>query len=269
MGKKIKQFFIYVVVIFFTILQIIWIVLTAVFRKKFWKIIFGSKDLKSQSSQSDVAFGEPKKAPVYDKIYTVSIKNTEKKNPDDKEQKKTKVSLFGANELLLQPKFGIPDNIEVTTISSYSTYTELMMESMTSPFVLEGFRISSDNNNQLEEVLVVNKRDASGSSATFPIDIISYLSAFQFQPNMIDVLPYKITVTGKTKISFDIHPDTTVRLTLFVKKQVNLESLLKSDIDESPVRYRIEKKEVKKNIFRRIKEFIEEKINSKKSKWLK
>jgi hypothetical protein len=280
--KTVKNFFIRLAIILLTFLQISWIVLTMFFRKKFWKRLFRKKEKKKADIKLPKISG-------FEKRYIVVVKNKSKKIPDTdipdggKKDKGTTVTLFGANQFLLKPKFGLPDNIEIGVPSS--SYDELMIESLVSPFIIAGLRVSSPNTNQLDEVLMIRKRDASGQIASYPLQVGNYINPYQFQSTIAEIYPYKITITGRTQISFNIQPETELNFAFFVDKQVSLENLFESIAEnfsqlsfiskgallssmspEVESKIRGESKSV--SLWREIANVWNEKVSKKKSKWL-
>ena len=154
--------------------------------------------------------------PDFNRTYTITIQNKSKGD--------IPITLFGANEFSNAFNFGLPVFIDVTVLES--SYQELLAETQTAPFIISGFRVTSLNPAQLEQVLQIRKRDGNGQIASYPLQIGTYFSAFQFQSGIREVNPYNITFAGTTQISFTILKAATLTITLFVGKRVEQDNSL-------------------------------------------
>lgn len=266
--KSIKNFFVLTAIILLTCIEMLWLFLTAVFRKKLWNKILKKGDRYKVIKKEEAI-------PGFDKTYTISITNKSKKKPDielgDKKDQRTYITLFGANQFLLKPRFGLPDNIEVEVHES--SYDELMFDTLTRPFIISGFRFTSTVNIQNDEVLRIEKRDGNGNRSSYPLNLTDYFSAFQFQPLIREVYPFNITFTGHTQISLPVHPESQTHITLFIKKQVSLEKSLDSiePVSSKPSfvsRQSLTLSPATINIWKSIAEIWNKKISCKKDKWI-
>lgn len=154
--------------------------------------------------------------PDFDRTYTITITNTIAVN--------TPITIFGANQFLTAVNFGLPATVTIAV--GESTYQELLFETQTSPFTISGFRMTSDSNPQLDQVLQILKRDGNGQRCSYPLQIGNYFSAFQFQAGIREVYPYNITFAGTTQMSFTLLASATVVLTLFVGKRLDIDNKL-------------------------------------------
>ena len=166
------------------------------------------------------ASGAPAQAattiPDFNRTYTLTVTNTIAAD--------TPVTLFGANQFINAFNFGLPATINATV--GESSYQEMLSETQTAPFVISGFRVTSANAAQLEQVLQIRKRDGNGQIAAYPLQIGTYFSAFQFQSGIREINPYNITFAGTTQISLTILASATVVFTFFVGKRVEADNRL-------------------------------------------
>lgn len=154
--------------------------------------------------------------PDFDRTFTITLTNTIAVD--------TAVTIFGADQFLTAVNFGLPATVTVGV--GESTYQEMLFETQTRPFIISGFRMTSTNATQLDQVLTILKRDANGQRAQYPLQVGNYFSAFQFQANIREVYPYNITFTGATQISFTLLASATLVFILFVGKRVNTDNTL-------------------------------------------
>ena len=128
------------------------------------------------------------------------------------------VALFGANERVLSANFGLPSS--VTLAMEGRTYAQILFESQQRPFVVSGFRFSSNHPAQLNEfVSVIKKNPISGAMSSMPISLLEHHHHFQLQQNVIDVLGFEIPVDGNTELSFRLLPSASVQFTFFIARR--------------------------------------------------
>ena len=235
--NKIKKFFIHSGIILLTFIQVLFIVLFSVLTWTFWKKFFSFFKFKRRkkvvfTTKVPTENSESRVIPDFDRTYTITIinKNKSEKITDEagRETDKgdTPITLFGFNQFWRHPRLGLPEGIDVSV--GESSYDEMMIESATSPFIISGFRMSSANAQQLDQVLNIIQRTGNGQRASFPLQVGNYFSAFQFQALIREVYPYNITFTGATQISFTMFAETTLVMMLFVGKRVNIGDELKT-----------------------------------------
>lgn len=203
--QKEKRFFVWIGICAATSLEMALLILVSVFRMKFWKRLFKKKSKKVSLISS------PSTTLPTQSFLTTYILNVENKSEEDKE-----ATLFGGFINLTALNFGNPEGIEVTSASSY---LEVLMESIHKPFIISGLRISSSSGGQIDEVITVSKANADGARASYPIQVSNYLSAFQFQSNIRDIIPYSISFDGSTSMSVKVLAGARFSLFLFVEKQ--------------------------------------------------
>jgi hypothetical protein len=170
--------------------------------------------------------GNVKIIPDFDRTYTVTIVNAN--------AVLTNATIGGANQFLTVANFGNPAGITVTV--GESSYLEFLQESQQMPFRQSGFRITSGNVAQLDQVLSVTKRTGNGQICTYPIQVANYFSAFQFQAGIRELYPYVIEWTGQTQILVPVLALTTVVFTLFVGKRLDVANSLRNspEMEVSP-----------------------------------
>jgi hypothetical protein len=154
--------------------------------------------------------------PDFDRTYTLTLTNTVAVD--------TPVTIFGANQFLTAVNFGLPAT--VTAAVGESSYQEMLFETQNSPFIISGFRVTSANATQLDQVLTITKRDGNGQTCSYPLQVGNYFSAFQFQAGIREVYPYNITMAGTTRISFTLLASATVVLVFFVGKRLGIDNKL-------------------------------------------
>jgi hypothetical protein len=155
--------------------------------------------------------------PDFNRTYTLTLTNSSTDAP---------ITIFGANQFINAVNFGLP--VTVTATVGESSYQEMLSETQTAPFVISGFRVTSANPAQLEQVLQIRKRDGNGQIASYPLQIGTYFSAFQFQSGIREINPYNITFAGTTQIGLTLLASTTVVFTFFVGKRVEADNRLHS-----------------------------------------
>jgi len=124
-----------------------------------------------------------------------------------------------------------PDNIEVTT----SSYTHVKKYLLSNKMTITGFRVrvpdcedlSKDEDIKKSLVWMVRKADIFGTSAQYPVDLMSYFDEKQEQKGMVDVKPYKINIDGDAEIVVPVW--SKVVITFYVepkKREISPEYLL-------------------------------------------
>ena len=156
--------------------------------------------------------------PDFNRTYTLTLSNN---NATPR-----KITIFGANQNITENNFGLPFN--VTAEVGESSYRELLSETQTSPFIISGFRVTSSDISQLDQILQVKKKDGNGQIGIYSLQLQSYLSISQYQ-NVREVAPYNITFAGTTQISLSILPNSTLVFSFFVGKRVQEENALHNE----------------------------------------
>lgn len=226
-----KNFFIKCGIYILVFFQVTGIILMSVFTRRFWKKVF-SKNKKT--AKIGLPIGERPSQQFnpseIERVYQLTVYNIAKPDPKKKihEQSK-KAVLFGFNQFFASVNFGNPPEIELK--GNATTYAEIIAQSAHAPFVVSGMRIVSENREQLGEALIIQKRDANGQTVRMPLHPLMYLSALQFQSQIIEIFPYNITIDGQTQIHFDMLPDTSITFMFFVGRQINISDQLR---DTSP-----------------------------------
>lgn len=145
-----------------------------------------------------------------ERAFTVRISNSTSKTKS--------VELFNADKVIKEKGFGLPKGVSVSVAEC--SYFDLLKESAESPFRVDGFRIGSDNEDQLKSFVKWRANREDGYITDMPIRIWDYYSVFQFQVDWIDVSPYSVIVNGITSFIIDIRGNTSVDIVFRVAQQV-------------------------------------------------
>lgn len=250
--RGIKRIFIWIAIIIVTAFEMLLFIIASAFSKKFWR--------------------------SFDSTYTLTIANS---TDEEKE-----VTIFGANANLTSKNFGLPDGVSI--LLAEASYLELLFESQTMPFSISGFRVSSNNSDQISNVITIQCRSAIGQRMVMPIQLANYLSPFQFQSNVVDV-PERHIIDGQTSFSFNLFPKASLIMVFFVAAQVNLSRTLRQFNESAPsapsrlqtpavLRGNIEQEQMgnpgaprfqsKEGFFDGVREVWKDKVSWKKIKWL-
>ncbi len=130
--------------------------------------------------------------------------------------------LFGAN-INLNPSvtnFGSAAAITVTPDNSISYY-QVLQQSMLEPFRIGKMRVQSTNTSQVIQTIQSTSTNYYGQSLSDPISMTSTVSAYQNQLTITESTR-AFDVTGNTYLSFSVLANTTVIVTFFTQRQVNL-----------------------------------------------
>lgn len=152
----------------------------------------------------------------------------------------TPVIVLGANQTKTLANFGNPPFITINVLES--SYLELLQETQFNPFLIEKVRIQITSPiflaQQTSEIMRYNCRSANGVNFSYPIQFGNYVSAFQFQNNIMEwTPPESIYIDGQSFFTLNVWGlFTTVLVTLFLKKQLQPDDSLygKPMIEESP-----------------------------------
>ena len=127
--------------------------------------------------------------------------------------------VFGANEEAPQPA-GITVSVEE------SSHKEVREESKANPFKIVGMKMSVSNPLQLDNVLKINKRTATGSNAVRVYQPRNATSPQNFTQGLIDDHNFEMDVTGQDSIRMLIKDGVTVVFTFTIKARANMGNLL-------------------------------------------
>lgn len=148
----------------------------------------------------------------FDRVYTIVAQNTNPFNVD--------VTFLGAYQFLsVGAALPFPAGVIVTIPES--SYNELQFETIHRPFILGAMSVQSDVPAQLQQIPRFIHRSTNGVICSTPFHQFSYLSAFQFQGNLIEIYPICITVTGETQLATTLLPLSTTTITLFVTDRMD------------------------------------------------
>lgn len=109
--------------------------------------------------------------------------------------------VFGGNDNVDALKQGNPAGIDVTTVNSSTSYLRLLRQSMTKPFTIGSWRLTSSNTSQLAQIITVQYVDANGKSQTDFIEMLK--DSYQNLDTQLDIY-YSIEITGDTILNIPI-----------------------------------------------------------------
>lgn len=158
-----------------------------------------------------------------DRTITVVVKNE-----SDSDQE---AIIFGGNEEADQPT-GVTVSVEE------SSHKEVREESKSSPFLIRGLKLSVSDELQLDNVLKITSKTATGSRTDSVYQPRNATSPQNFSNKMIDDSAFEMTVTGTDSIRFRILSKATAIFTFTIKARTRMGNLLKgshvTELSRSP-----------------------------------
>ncbi len=139
--------------------------------------------------------------------------------------------IFGGNEEPAQA-----DGVTVTV--EESSHKEVQEESKSNPFKISGLKLSVNNELQLDAVLKITRKTATGSNTTRVFQPRTASSPQNFSSKMIDAPTFECDVTGSDSIRLTIMPNTTAVFTFTIKARANMGNILKggsvAEVSQTP-----------------------------------
>ncbi|GIW67725.1 MAG: hypothetical protein KatS3mg096_593 [Candidatus Parcubacteria bacterium] len=117
---------------------------------------------------------------------------------------------------------GVPTSggvIRITTGDPDLTYAEIYTQTANQPTVFAGVRIVSQTQTNLQQILKVVTKDASGKALTSSIPVSAFIDGRYQNQSIVDV-PLQIKVDAKTSIVGIIAPNSSITFNFFVGNQV-------------------------------------------------
>lgn len=130
--------------------------------------------------------------------------------------------LFGSN-IYLDPSvtnFGSSAGLTVVPDNSVSYY-QVLQQGMLEPFRIGKMRVQSTNTTQVTQTISAISTNFTGQSLTDPINMSATVSAYQ-QQTTITESTRAFDVTGNTYLQFTVLANTTVIITFFTQRAMNL-----------------------------------------------
>lgn len=147
-----------------------------------------------------------------DRTITVVVTNTSDTNQS--------AIIFAGNEGPSQA-----DGVSVSV--EESSHKEVQEESKSNPFKISGLKLSVSNELQLDFVLKVTRKTATGSNTTRVYQPRNASSPQNFSAKMIDDSSFEMDVTGSDSLRFTILAKTTAVFTFTIKARANVGNILK------------------------------------------
>jgi hypothetical protein len=139
--------------------------------------------------------------------FTVIVENMTK---DSK-----KVTLFGANEFMDKPNFGIPAGIKISV--RWWGYKRLMKKIARQPFYVSGMTIKSRYYLQIQQAMSIESVNVrTQQSVNHPLFPKNYVSTYQVEDNYANIHPYGLKFDDTFRMRFIILPKERVQL-IFTK----------------------------------------------------
>ena len=131
-------------------------------------------------------------------------------------------TLFGSN-INLNPSvtnFGSSAGLTVVPDNSVSYY-QVLQQGMLEPFRIGKMRVQSTNTTQVTTTISSVSTNYTGQSLTDPINMSATVSAYQNNTTITESTR-AFDVTGNTYLTFTVLANTTVIMTFFTQRSVNL-----------------------------------------------
>ena len=155
---------------------------------------------------------------------TISIENH-----SDKEQS---VTMFGANENIAIPRFGIPEDIEIKVAES--SYGEMIMHSFTEGIQVEFMRIWGEKE-QILNPITFQMKDCFGRVLRYILQPSNYYSDKQRVKDVVDITKLKTHINGRNTMTWDMLPKAKITMSLFIAKSETPKDALKSSEANNPM----------------------------------
>ncbi len=165
---------------------------------------------------------------------------------ENKSQDKQKVELFNvfSNFSTLQPNFGNPLEIEITTTKTSGTYGDLLSQIEKEPIYIKQIRMYALNNKQLWQNILITDEDANNDPSQMSLCPNYYVIPSAYQDNIVDI-EKEFVITPTTKIQFEILPGEQVKFVFQAtrKKSISPLTLVAGLVGAAALVYSIKKKE--------------------------
>lgn len=128
--------------------------------------------------------------------------------------------MFGGNIWLSDANFGSGATITITPAYNVS-YAQILRDTAISPFTIGMIRMQSSNTSQVTQGITVVSTNIYGATAQDPINMVTAISEYQYN-NQIARTSKAFDITGDVYYSFPVLASTTVTVSVYTKKKVNV-----------------------------------------------
>lgn len=128
--------------------------------------------------------------------------------------------MFGGNVWLSSATFGSDATITITPDYSVS-YPQVLRDTAINPFTVGMIRMQSSNTSQVTQGITVVSTNIYGATASDPINMVTAISEYQYN-NQIARSTKSFDLTGDVYFSFPVLASTTVTVSVYTKKKVNV-----------------------------------------------
>lgn len=134
--------------------------------------------------------------------------------------------MFGGNVWLSDANFGSGATITITPDYSVS-YAQVLRDTAINPFTVGMIRMQSSNTSQVTQGITVVSTNIYGATASDPINMVTAISEYQYN-NQIARSTKAFDLTGDVYFSFPVLASTTVTVSVYTKRKVNVARALEN-----------------------------------------
>lgn len=149
---------------------------------------------------------------------------------ENKSNKVQKAVLFGCASNYHKANFGNPAGLDISVPFSDVDYSKLLFQSGVRSFTCNKIRLHSSKRMNIEKNIKVCSSDANGQSCTIPITPSKYELGIQ---TALRDIPFKVKINESTEISFDVHPNSQIAITLFPESEKRMPRTSKELLPET------------------------------------
>jgi hypothetical protein len=132
----------------------------------------------------------------------------------------TEVELFNFHQNAGAPNYGQPSHIKIET--SYADYRRVLFDSAFSPFKVGRLRLASANSWQFNNTIFYREVHPDGREMSFPFPLHHKSEDDDFNNKALIEIDFDKWLDSKCAIKFRLEANTTLRLTLFIDKRLDL-----------------------------------------------
>jgi hypothetical protein len=171
-----------------------------------------------ENMQTGISTASLPRIPDAAQTLTFVISNTDTTSP-------LTATLFGG---AVYPTLTQPTGVTVSVTES--SHNQVRLESVASPFYIQGFRyfVNTGSTSQFSNIWAFKNKSIGGMDVNKTLSPLNYFTANQNQSAVIEDLQYSFSITGNDYIEIIINAATTVSIVMFIKSQVRNDNFLQN-----------------------------------------